>query len=112
MDLDDICEMLGGKMERGKCILALEGIEVYNDDGTLELKFEGGTIVVDAYWYPEKVYVPLNVKIWNEDYSKMSKRLRELYWNRRKLRKEGKDTSDLDREIKELERKVEKFKLV
>jgi len=110
LNLADICEALGGRMERGECVLVLKDIE-YQDNDVLELKFKGGSLLVDAYLYPEKMYVPLNVKIWNEEYSKMREQLVKLYWERRRLRRQKQDTTELERKIKDLEKRIEKFNL-
>jgi len=112
LNLEEICEMLGGEMQRGKCILALKDVTYYGDNEMLELEFEGGSLEVNAYWSPEKVYVPLEVKIRNDEYYKIREELVNLRREKIRLKRQGYNTSDIDRKIKDLVERLRKFDLM
>jgi len=63
-DLEEICEFIGGRMERGKCVVSVEGIAYDEANEMLILGFEN-----DVNLYAEascgRVNIPLDVGIVN-----------------------------------------------
>jgi len=112
LDLEDICEMLGGRMEGKECILALKDVKYHEDNEELELEFEGGSLEIYAYWSPDEVYVPLDVQIRNDEYYKIKEELDKLRREKIRLKRQGYDTSDIDERIEDLFERLRKFDLL